>query len=175
MDNIEKYDIERKSSSPKSEKEILKFLQDECGFGEKVAQKIYSQVYNMECNNKEENLFTCISNYASFAKTLFAAKEKDKETEFFAQGQYTLLKELHPELLKEGGKPELSVRGYNTLMRCYLSSQKKKPSLQEATIKDFLDNITAIQYRNTRGVGVLTYAEVVKYLNDNFSAEWPLE
>lgn len=175
MDNIEKYDIEHKSSSPKSEKEVLEFLHDEYGFGEKVAQKIYSQVCNTEGDNKEENFFACISNCASFAKALFTAKEKEKEAKSCAQGQYTLIKALHPEMLKENGKPELSVRGYNTLMRCYLSSRSEKPSLQEATIKDLLDNITATQYRNTRGVGVLTYVEVAKYLNDNFSAEWPLE
>lgn len=82
---------------------------------------------------------------------------------------------LYPETLKRKNEPYLSTRAYNTMLRCYFGTDSKynSPSVQQATLKDFLENVSPEKYHNTYGVGSTIYQELVEYLHSNFAVTWP--
>lgn len=82
---------------------------------------------------------------------------------------------LYPETLKRKSEPSLSTRTYNTLLHCYFETDLgiTRRSMQEATLKDFLENVSPEQYLHTYGVGNTIYQELMEYLRDNFGVVWP--
>lgn len=79
---------------------------------------------------------------------------------------------LYPETLKRKREPSLSTRTYNTLLHCYFETDLGI-ALQEATLKDFLENVSPEQYLHSYGVGNTIYQELMEYLRDNFGVNWP--